>query len=246
VQDSLKQEFIVGSPDMTPALIKAEAKAAGLDLATLSLPTVNVAGKAINNGAKARVFASYMRIHALEASGGLTYSQMGRFVAKPGTPAKLTDGHGATSDEKYALVDPNTKRSIENGARNLWVTETALSTALNTSYMAESLSLFGIVVGIALLLSGIGFAILAVGGTLKRAALGRGGARLARVPHRLRAAEPPSARPFRVLCRSCNSRPGSGSKPPLTYEWLSGASGQTNRRWQADRGCRQRLASSRP
>jgi multisubunit Na+/H+ antiporter MnhC subunit len=34
--------------------------------------------------------------------------------------------------------------------------------------MAESLSLFGIVVGFALLLSGIGFAILAVGGTLKR------------------------------------------------------------------------------
>jgi F0F1-type ATP synthase membrane subunit c/vacuolar-type H+-ATPase subunit K len=209
VQDSLKQELIVGSPDMTPALIKAEAKEAGLDVATLSLPTVNVAGKAINNGTKARAFASYMRIHALEASGGLTYSQMGRFVANPGTPAKLTDGHGATSDEKYALVDPNTKRSVENGARNLWVTETALSTALNTSYMAESLSLFGIVVGIALLLSGIGFGILAVGGTLKRVEpapqfskkaapkdigapvaptasqpfLGRGGARLARAPH---------------------------------------------------------------
>jgi F0F1-type ATP synthase membrane subunit c/vacuolar-type H+-ATPase subunit K len=41
------------------------------------------------------------------------------------------------------------------------VTETALSTALNSSYMAESLSLFGILVGIALLLSGIGFGILA-------------------------------------------------------------------------------------
>jgi hypothetical protein len=167
VQDSLKQEYIVGSPDMTPALIRAEAKQAGLDVTTLSLPTVSVAGKAIDDGTKARAFASYMRIHALEASGGLTYSQMGRFVAKPGTPAKLTDGHGATSDEKYALLDPNTKRSVENGARNLWVTETALSTALNTSYMAESLSLFGIVVGIALLLSGIGFGILAVGGTLK-------------------------------------------------------------------------------
>jgi hypothetical protein len=33
--------------------------------------------------------------------------------------------------------------------------------------MAESLSLFGIVVGFALLLSGIGFAILVVGGTLR-------------------------------------------------------------------------------
>jgi hypothetical protein len=33
--------------------------------------------------------------------------------------------------------------------------------------MAESLSLFGIVVGLALLLCDIGFAILTVGGTLK-------------------------------------------------------------------------------
>ena len=47
------------------------------------------------------------------------------------------------------------------------MTATALSTALNTSYMAEQLALFGIVVGIALLLSGIGFAVLAVGGTLR-------------------------------------------------------------------------------
>ena len=108
-----------------------------------------------------------MRIHTLEATGGLTYSQMGRFIAKPGAPAKFTDGHGATSDEKYALIDPKTQRPVDNGLRNLWVTETALTTALNTSYMAEQLSLFGIVVGIALLLSGIGFAILAVGGALR-------------------------------------------------------------------------------
>ena len=50
---------------------------------------------------------------------------------------------------------------ISNGARNTWVTETALATALNVSYMAEQIALFGIVVGIALLLSGIGFVILA-------------------------------------------------------------------------------------
>jgi hypothetical protein len=108
-----------------------------------------------------------MRIHTLEATGNLTYAQMGRYVAKPGTPAKFTDGHGATSDPKYAQVDPKTQRPVDNGLRNLWVTETALTTALNTSYMAEQLSLFGIVVGVALLLSGIGFAILAVGGALR-------------------------------------------------------------------------------
>ncbi len=58
-------------------------------------------------------------------------------------------------------------RPVDNGARNLWVTETALTTALNTSYMAEQLALFGVVVGVALLLSGIGFAILAIGGALR-------------------------------------------------------------------------------
>ena len=167
VNDSLKQEKIVGSPDMTPAAIKDEAKKAGLPVANISFPSLAVAGKAINTGDRARAFAGYMRIHALEATGGLTYAEMGRFMAKPGTPAQFTDGHGATSDEKYALIDSQSKQPVENGARNLWVTETALSTALNTSYMAEQLSLFGIVVGVALLLSGFGFAILAIGGALR-------------------------------------------------------------------------------
>ena len=166
VRDSLKLEQIVGSPDMTPALIKVEAKDAGLPT-TIALPTVDVSGKAINNGARARAFASYMRIHTLEATGNLTYSQMGRFTAKPGAAVKLTDGHGGTNDTASALVDPKTQRPVDNGLRNLWVTETALTTALNTSYMAEQLSLFGIVVGFALLLAGIGFAILAIGGALR-------------------------------------------------------------------------------
>jgi len=47
------------------------------------------------------------------------------------------------------------------------VTETALATALNMSYMAEQLSLFSIVIGVALLLAGLGFGILAIGGALR-------------------------------------------------------------------------------
>jgi hypothetical protein len=39
--------------------------------------------------------------------------------------------------------------------------ETALSTALNMTYMAEQLSLFGMVVAVALLLTGVGLVILA-------------------------------------------------------------------------------------
>jgi hypothetical protein len=166
VHHSLGLEQIVGTPDMTPATIKAEAKNAGLP-ASVELPTVSVAGKKITTGDRARAFASYMRIHTLEATGNLTYAQMGRYLARPGTPAKLTDGHGATSDTKYAQVDSKTGQPVENGLRNLWVTETALTTALNTSYMAEQLALFGIVVGVALLLAGLGFGILAIGGSLR-------------------------------------------------------------------------------
>jgi hypothetical protein len=159
VTDSLKLEKITGTPDMTPALIAKEAKEAGLT--NVVLPTVSVAGKAIDSGPRARAFASYMRIHALEATGGYTYAQMGRFTAKPDAPkAELAVG-GGTDNPQFALIDTASKQPVANGARNLWVTETALTTALNTSYMADRLGLFGIVVGIALLLSGIGFIVLA-------------------------------------------------------------------------------------
>jgi hypothetical protein len=160
VADSLKLEKIVGSADMTPALIAKEAKDAGLTNVA-NMPTIDVAGKAIDNGTRARAFASYMRIHALEASGGFTYAQMGRFTAKPDAPkAELAVG-GGTDNPQFAMIDAASKQPVANGARNLWVTETALTTALNTSYMADRLGLFGIVVGIALLLSGIGFIVLA-------------------------------------------------------------------------------------
>jgi hypothetical protein len=161
VADSLKQEQIVGSADMTPAAINAEATKAGLDVKAIDMPTVAVAGKTINSGPRARAFASYMRIHTLEATGGYTYAQMGRFQAKPDTPkAQLAVG-GGTDNPQWAAMDTATKQPVANGARNIWVTETALTTALNTSYMADRLGLFGIVVGVALLLSGVGFVVLA-------------------------------------------------------------------------------------
>ena len=159
VADSLKLEKITGSADMTPALIAKEAKEAGLT--GVSLPTVSVAGLAIDSGPRARAFASYMRIHTLEASGGFTYAEMGRFMAKPDAPKSELAVGGGTNNDKFAMIDAASKQPVANGVRNLWVTETALTTALNTSYMADRLGLFGIVVGIALLLSGIGFIILA-------------------------------------------------------------------------------------
>jgi hypothetical protein len=167
VNNSLSNEYIVGSSDMTPSAIKAEAQKSGVASAVKQWPTQSVANQKIDTGAKARTMAEYMHIHALEATHGYTYAQMGIYTAKPGTPkAQLLPG-GGTDNAQYAAVDPQTKQPEQNGARQVWVTETALTTALNSSYMASQLGLFGIVVGIALLLSGIGFGVLAVGGTLR-------------------------------------------------------------------------------
>jgi hypothetical protein len=149
VKDSLSQEKIVGSPDMTPDAIAAEAQKAGLS--DVDLPSCSVAGENVDTGSEARCFASYMRIHALEATGGKTYAEMPRFATE--------DGKG-TNDPAQAKKDAN-GQPVSNAARDLWVTETALATALNTAYMADQLGNFGIVVGIALILAGIGFAVLA-------------------------------------------------------------------------------------
>jgi hypothetical protein len=141
VRDSIKQEQIFFSSADDPAVAKHAEQWAEEQVLT---------------GEQARAFANVMREHALESSGGLTYAQMGRFLAAddPENPA-------GTSDEAAALKDEE-GNPVANAARNTWVTETALSTALNVSYMAEQLSIFGIVVGVALLLTGIGLIILAL------------------------------------------------------------------------------------
>jgi hypothetical protein len=142
VHDRLAEQKIVATPD------------AG------EIPGVSLkAGEPIDTGAEAKQFAKIMEFHALESTGGKRYAEMGRYL----TPS------GEDTDEVAAAAkDPKSGRPVENGQRNLWVTQTALATALNMSFMAEQLALFGIVVGFALLLAGVGFVILALGGALKR------------------------------------------------------------------------------
>jgi hypothetical protein len=115
-------------------------------------------GEAITTGAEAKQFARIMEFHTLESTEGQRYAEMGRFLTPSGED---------TSDEAAAAKTAD-GRPVENGLRNMWVTETALTTALNMSYMAEQLSLFGIVVGVALLLTGIGFLVLSIGGALRK------------------------------------------------------------------------------
>ena len=150
VQNALVQEAVVGQPQMTPATIAASAKKAGLNVDT---PTCSVAGKAIDNGADARCFAEYMRIDALMATQGKTYAQMPRFATE--------DGKGTNIESEALVVDG---RPMNNPARNVWVTATTLMTALNTSYMAEQVALFGIAVGAMFLLVGLAIAAASLGG----------------------------------------------------------------------------------
>jgi hypothetical protein len=143
VRDSLKQEQITFGTVDDPAVAKYAEQ---------------WAGEQVKTGDQARAFAQIMRFHTINGEWNpehLTYAQMGRFLSAddPSNPA-------GTSDETAALKD-ETGNPVSNSFRNTWVTETALSTALNTSYMAEQLSIFGMVVGVALLLTGVGLVILA-------------------------------------------------------------------------------------
>ena len=139
-RDAIKQENIVFGTADDPAVAEHAEQ---------------WAGEQVTTGDQARAFALIMREHALESSEGLTYAEMGRFLS-----AENPDDPAGTSDEEAALKDEQ-GNPVSNASRNTWVTATALSTALNMSYMAERLAIFGIVVGVALLLTGIGLVILA-------------------------------------------------------------------------------------
>jgi len=113
------------------------------------------AGEPVDTGRKALAQAEIMREHTLSNTGGLTYAEMGQYQSaeNPSDPVGTNDPEAAAQDENG--------EPISNSARNIWVTETALATALDMGFMSEMLSIFSIIVGIALLLTGIGLVILA-------------------------------------------------------------------------------------
>ena len=140
-RDHLEEEGIVFGPVSDPAVAEHAEQ---------------WAGEPVETGSQALAFAEIMREHTLASTDGLTYAQMGRFQSAddPSDPA-------GTNDEAAAAKD-DSGQPVSNGARDIWVTETALTTALNMAFMSEMLSVFSIVVGIALLLTGIGFVLLAL------------------------------------------------------------------------------------
>ncbi len=107
VNSSLQNEYIVGGSDMTPSAIKAEAQKAGITSAVKQWPTMSVADQTIDTGPEARAMSQYMHIHALEATGGFTYAQMGIYTAKPGTPKSQLEPGGGTEQQRVRRDRPD-------------------------------------------------------------------------------------------------------------------------------------------
>jgi hypothetical protein len=136
VRDTIKAENITATPD---------AQDIGVNLEP---------GQPIETGAQAKEFATIIRTHALAGTEGRTFAEMGRFLTETGEETNNPD-EAATDAEG---------RPVANPARDTWITATALTTALNTAFMAERIAVFAMVMGAALLLTGIGFLVLTMGG----------------------------------------------------------------------------------
>ena len=151
VHDTISREQITGTPDMSLATFKGE-------VAGVETPSCDVAGEEIDTGAEARCFADWMRVHALEDTGGRTFSEMGRYLDPNGKEV---------NDPAQAAKDPKTGQPVTNGARDPWVTQRALATGLELAFVGEQISLFSIATGAVFAIIGIGLLVmLTVGGVL--------------------------------------------------------------------------------
>lgn len=111
----------------------------------------SIPGVLVDDPKSAEAMADIINTHALESTGGLTYSEMGRFANEEGTPI-------GTNDEAEAAKDPN-GRPLTNNLRNTALTAANLRTSLYTSVMAFNVS--DLVIGLGLMIAVLG---LAVGG----------------------------------------------------------------------------------
>jgi hypothetical protein len=104
----------------------------------------SIPGKPVVDAATAQSMADIINEHALAATGGKTYAELGRFLAADG---------GDTSDEAAALKDDE-GNPVPNPARNTAFQASALRTSLYTSVMAFN---------VADLVTGLGLAIAVLG-----------------------------------------------------------------------------------
>ena len=142
---------------MTPAAIKDEAKKAGLLVVARAPDRRRRRQGDRQRRARHAPSRSYMRIHALEATGGLTYSQMPRFAT--------ADGKG-TYDAALALKDAN-GQPVATPPRNTWSPRRRSRPRSTRATWPSSSRSSGSSSGSRCCSPGSASAILAVGGTLR-------------------------------------------------------------------------------
>jgi len=114
-------------------------------------PNSAIPGQPVTDGFKAKRMAEVMERDTLKMTGGAHYAEMPRAVdAQSGQPVPQ-------EQVESALQSGQAK---DNPARQIWVTETALTTALQMAYFGELVCLAFIGLGIALLLVGISLLLL--------------------------------------------------------------------------------------
>ena len=150
VSSSLKQEKITGTPDMTPAVIKKEVAGQPWANDSASRPARSQASRS----------TAARSAHASRSTCGSTRSRRPAAYVRSDGPVCHRQRQPRRHERHRRRPCMKDGKPVANAARDIWVTETALTTALNVSYMATQLSLFSIVVGVALLLAGIGFVVL--------------------------------------------------------------------------------------
>lgn len=107
----------------------------------------------VDDVATARSMADIIDEHARQSTGGLTYSELGRFMTPDGDPA-------GTNDPEQAVLDGN-GNPVSNPARTTAFQASALRTSLFSSVMAFEIST--LVMGLGLMLVVLGFAVGGVG-----------------------------------------------------------------------------------
>jgi hypothetical protein len=137
-KDQVKHELVAQDIQTTPDAQELVGIAPGLQ---------------VNSAHRAQKMAQIIDHHSLESSGGLTYSQMGRFAVAGGDPA-------GTNDEAAALKGADGK-PIANPLRNTLFQASALRTSLYTSVMAFNVA--DLVVGLGLMILVLGFAVGGMG-----------------------------------------------------------------------------------
>ncbi len=117
----------------------------------MTTPDARIPNARVDDAATAKAMADIIDVHAREATGGKTYSEMGRFLATDGTD---------TNDEALAVKGADGK-PVANPLRNTAFQASSLRTSLYSSVMAFNVA--DLVVGLGVMIAPLGLALGGVG-----------------------------------------------------------------------------------